>query len=240
GVKLAVLILLLISAFSVVAQSAPAGPVVVELFTSEGCSSCPPADALLVKLSQESGIIVLGEHVDYWNYQGWTDRFSSHDFTLRQEQYVRRFGLNSAYTPQMVIDGTKQLVGNDPQDVSSAIKSAAAEPDPSEVSLSWEGRDHLHVVVHTTAAAAAQIMLAVTEDGLSTAVHDGENNGRTLRHAGVVRVLRPLGTTANGSFDAVIKAPHHSDWKTQDLRAIVFAQEPKQGRMLGAAAIRWQ
>src|ERR1700757_1664605 len=97
-------------------------PVVVELFTSEGCSSCPPADALLLKLSRMdvSGlpqVIVLGEHVDYWNSPSWNDRFSSAQFTGRQQGYAQHFGLASPYTPQMVIDGQKQLVGNNPEEV---------------------------------------------------------------------------------------------------------------------------
>src|SRR5438270_3284394 len=105
-------------------------PVIVELFTSEGCSSCPPADALLRKLEEtqpvpNADIIVLGEHVDYWNYIGWTDRFSSKDFSQRQEQYARVFNLDSAYTPQMVVDGRTELNGADESSAKRAIADAA-------------------------------------------------------------------------------------------------------------------
>src|SRR5690349_15806897 len=117
---------LLIAACTLSPAFAAENPVVVELFTSEGCSSCPPADAILAKLSQMDGtkgmdIIVLGEHVDYWNGIGWNDRFSSHEFTQRQQEYAQHFGLASAYTPQMVIDGQQQVLGSDANVIAHGI-----------------------------------------------------------------------------------------------------------------------
>src|SRR3984893_16188948 len=118
-----------------VAQTTQANrtPVLVELFTSEGCSSCPPADALLAKLDQTqpidgAEIIVLGEHVDYWDGQGWHDRFSSHQYTERQNEYCGRLHVDSAYTPQMIVDGTDQFVGNDAAHAVRAIQHAAETP----------------------------------------------------------------------------------------------------------------
>jgi hypothetical protein len=111
-------------------------PVLVELFTSEGCSSCPPADALLAKLDQAqpingAEIIVLGEHVDYWDGQGWHDRFSSHQYTERQNEYCGRLHVDSSYTPQMIVDGTDQFVGNDAAHAVRAIQHAAEPPRSS-------------------------------------------------------------------------------------------------------------
>src|SRR5580704_4832820 len=128
--------------------SAPAQrvPVLVELFTSEGCSDCPPADALLAKLDATQPIsgaqaIVLSEHVTYWNHQGWSDPFSLDAMTERQEDYVRRFGLDSSYTPQMVVDGTEQFVGSNTRALVAAIEKEAKTPRQS-VTIEGAKWDH--------------------------------------------------------------------------------------------------
>jgi|SRR5271165_856854 len=217
-------------------------PVVIELFTSEGCSSCPPADALLVDLSYKSPrngtqLILLGEHVDYWNYIGWTDRFSSPAFSDRQNNYARQLHLATVYTPQMVIDGHLQLVGNDAAEVYRNISRAAAEPKPAQVSLRWEPQQKLHVTVQTPAGEKPKILLAITEDGLSTSVGGGENGGRTLRHAAVVRQLRELGTAANGQFESSVDVALHPDWNPAQLKVVVLVQQPGHGKILGAASL---
>ena len=220
-------------------------PVVLELFTSEGCSSCPPADALLVKLSRESPpggvkLILLGEHVDYWNYIGWTDRFSSAAFSERQNNYAHELHLATVYTPQMVIDGHLQLVGNGAAEVYRNIGKAASEPKPAQVTLQWEPQQKLHIAVQAPPTERPKILLAITEDGLSTAVGGGENGGRTLQHAAVVRQLRELGTAKNGQFETNVDIAAHRDWNPAKLKVVVLVQQPGSGRILGAGSLDYQ
>jgi hypothetical protein len=216
-------------------------PVVVELFTSEGCSSCPPADALLGKLSQPgmvkgAEVFVLGEHVDYWNHLGWTDRFSSSAFTERQNGYAKRFHLDSPYTPQMVIDGHFETVGSEAASVQREIQLAAQNAKPASITLAWTGKNALHVTVEGAGDQASAVLLAVTEDGLVTKVAKGENGGRVLRHSGVVRELRQLGKTSHGTFAGTATVSPAATWKPRDLRIIVFVQRPGNGDIVGAAA----
>jgi len=240
GMVLAILALALCSLARGVAQN----PVVVELFTSEGCSSCPPADAVLLELSHRTPqdapeLILLGEHVDYWNYIGWTDRFSSAQFSQRQSDYARAFRLGSVYTPQMIIDGRQQLVGNDPSEVHRTIEEAARETKPAQVGLQWQGNDRLHISVQAPAALRGKLLLAVTEDGLSTAVGGGENGGRTLHHAAVVRQLQALGNTNKGSFETTLTVSPQAGWNASQLRVAVLVQDPATQRVLGAASIAY-
>jgi hypothetical protein len=216
--------------------AAAQNPVVVELFTSEGCSSCPPADALLMKLSQQGGgdLVLLGEHVDYWNYIGWTDRFSSAQFSRRQGEYGSALH-SSTYTPQMVVDGKVQFVGNDAGEVQRRIAEAAKDPKPAQVKLQWEGNNRVHVIVQSPMRST--VLLATTEDGLTTSVEAGENGGRTLRHAAVVRQLRELGKTNAGTFEATVDAEPHSDWNSAKLRLAVVVQDATTMTVLGAASM---
>jgi hypothetical protein len=220
-------------------------PVVVELFTSEGCSSCPPADAILVDLSRQSAqsgrdLILLGEHVDYWNYIGWTDRFSSAQFSQRQNDYARSFHLAFVYTPQMVIGGHVQFVGNEASEVHRKIDEATKEPKPAQVLLQWEKNGRLHVTVQSHSASQAKVLLAVTEDGLTTDVGGGENGGRTLRHAAVVRQLRELGSTDKNSFDTNVDVSIRPNWNPAQLKVAVLVQDSGRGRILGAAQIPYR
>jgi hypothetical protein len=220
-------------------------PVVIELFTSEGCSSCPPADALLVELSRKSPpsgvkLILMGEHVDYWNYIGWTDRFSSAQFSERQNGYGRDFHLATVYTPQMVIDGHLELVGNDAAEVYRDISKEAAKPKPAQVSLRWESPQKLHVAVQAPAGERPKVLLAITEDGLSTAVGRGENGGRTLQHAAVVRQLKELGTATSGQFDTNVDVAVSSDWNPAKLKMVVLVQQPGTGKIVGAESLDYQ
>lgn len=218
--------------------------VVVELFTSEGCSSCPPADALLVRMERAlsangAEIIPLGFHVDYWDHLGWRDRFSSHDFTARQEQYAARFG-EGPYTPQLVVDGQSQLVGSDASGAERAIAQAAAQQQQAEVQLSWKTPEKLQVVATAEGVPSNQVLLlllAITEDNLSSHVAAGENDGHTLNHTAVVRNLRLLGRLEKGRWEGEIPLKLSKDWKTKDLRVVAFVQSAAVGPIQGVASI---
>jgi hypothetical protein len=227
----------------VTGENAPA--IVVELFTSEACSSCPPADALLAKLRQEhvvdgAEMLVLSEHVDYFNHLGWADRFSSSLFTERQNAYATRFHLPGPYTPQIVIDGRLQATGSDEADVEKQISLAARSAKTVRVSLNWTAQDALHVAVAGASHEPSTVLLAITEDGLTTKVGGGENGGRILRHSGVVRELRQLGFTSGGALSATAAIVPQQDWKTRDLQIVVFVQKAKSREIIGAAAIGLQ
>jgi hypothetical protein len=217
-------------------------PVVVELFTSEGCSSCPPADAMLTKLSHQrdssiAKLILLEEHVEYWNNGGWTDPFSGPTYTQRQYDYTRELHLATAYTPQIVVDGHLQASGNNPHAVEQLILEAAKTPLPAAVSLRQVSPDKLQVTVNHAAGAKLDVLLAVTEDNLSNNVRAGENSGRTLTHSAVVRELHRLGSTSDEKFDKTVNLPDKSGWKKDNLRAIVLVQNPSSGVILGAAEV---
>jgi hypothetical protein len=216
--------------------------VVVELFTSEGCSSCPPADALLGRLREEKfadglEVVPLGLHVDYWNFQGWTDRFSSAAYSRRQEKYAERFHIEGPYTPQMVVDGAWQFTGGDALRARQAILQAAQHPQLAQIDISFPGVDKLLVKVKAEAGNAGEVMMAVTEDNLSTKVRAGENDGRELRHAAVVRELRSLGRLHDGTFEAGVPLKFPKDWKREDLRLVVFVQDPATWSIAGAATV---
>jgi hypothetical protein len=219
-------------------------PVVIELFTSEGCSSCPPADALLVQMSQKPSpgmdLILLGEHVDYWNHDGWSDRFSSAQFSQRQSDYEGHLHVAGPYTPQMVVDGHLQFVGNDAAALKRNLQLASKEPKPAQVSLQWEAGGHLRVAVQAAEAKHAHVFLAVTEDGLRTAVAGGENSGRTLQHAAVVRQLRDLGEVRNGVFEKTVEVADHSGWNAANIKVAVLVQDSGGGPILGAASVHHQ
>ena len=244
---LAVLLVLLSAAFllrpATTASGATSRTVVVELFTSEGCSSCPPADELLTHLRHDLAtkniqVVPLGFHVDYWNSLGWKDRFSSADYSHRQEQYARSLKVDGPYTPQMVVDGAEEFVGSSARQAERAIGNAARKPEIAVVKLSAAGTDQLSIDVKAPAAAGdAGVLLAITEDNLSTNIGSGENNGRTLHHAAVVRELRLLGRLHDGSFQVSIPIKLEKDWKREDLRAVVFVQQGDAGKIEGAASV---
>jgi hypothetical protein len=215
--------------------------VVVELFTSEGCSSCPPADELLSRLRQQPSaqgveVIPLGFHVDYWDFQGWRDRFSSADYSKRQEQYARKLRLEGPYTPQMVVDGAVQFVGNNAARAQQAITQAALQPQPAQIEISF-AQEKVRVRVKAPELSSSNdVLLAITEDNLANKVSAGENDGRVLRHSAVVRDFRRLGQLHDGSFDITAPLKPGKDWKPQDLRVVVFVQEAASGKIQGAAS----
>jgi hypothetical protein len=246
-VALAVLAFAAIYISVVVAKPAEPGTprkaVVVELFTSEGCSSCPPADELLGHLSHDLSakniqVIPLGFHVDYWDGLGWKDRFSSAGFTQRQEQYARALKVDGPYTPEMVVDGAVEFVGNNAGQAQQAIRQEASQPEVATVKISSPLAEHVDIQVKAPVAVGdAFVMLAITEDNLTTQVGSGENGGRTLHHAAVVRDLRRLGKLHEGGFDATVPLKLAKDWKRDDLRAVVFVQNGPSGKIEGASSV---
>ncbi|SMB87183.1 protein of unknown function DUF1223 [Hymenobacter roseosalivarius DSM 11622] len=221
----------------------PGVPVVVELFTSEGCSSCPAADAALRELETAQSlngveVIALGQHVDYWNRLGWQDPFSSPVFTQRQRDYAEQFGEGS-YTPQAVVNGQYQFVGSRRQELAEAIVRAAKAPRATvSVTRTAAGTLAVRVTDLPPATQPADVLLAFTETGLSSQVGRGENAGRLLRHAAVVQALRPLGTIApNGTFTTTAPLHLEARWKAQNLRAVVLVQEKASRHIVGVASL---
>jgi hypothetical protein len=229
-------------------------PVVVELFTSEGCSSCPPADALLARLDKTqpvegAEVIPLAMHVDYWNYLGWSDPFSSHEFSERQSEYSQAFGRDGAYTPQMVVDGVKEFPGGN-EGTALALVAAAAREKKAEVTIAHlprrdEGDDVFGLSIELdkfpkqTEGDPVYVLLAVTESGLSSDVARGENSGRRLTHVGVVREVKQLGILPTvGLFKVETGIQIKKDWRRENLRAVVFAQERGTRRVLAASSFK--
>ncbi len=196
------LALAIATAASGCALAAPVQPVLVELFTSEGCSDCPPADDLLARLQATQFVpgaraIVLSEHVTYWNHEGWRDPFSSDVMNDRQNQYAQQFSLKDVYTPQMVVDGAEQFVGSDAAKLRSAVAQAAGMPK-KEIAISdvqWVN-GNLHFSVHGPAAAHTSLFGALAENATVSEVRKGENAGRTLHHVAVVREIKEFGSKA--------------------------------------------
>lgn len=244
---LAILIVAVISIYiALSAKTTDAGTprraVVVELFTSEGCSSCPPADELLGHLRQELSaknvqVIPLGFHVDYWDGLGWKDRFSSAKFTQRQERYAQALKVDGPYTPEMVVDGAVEFVGNDAGRAQNTIRQQASQLETAQVKIAPAGADQLTIEAKGPAVGNALVMLAITEDNLTTQVGSGENGGRTLHHAAVVRDLRQVGTLKNGALETTVPLKLEKDWKRSDLRAVVFVQNGPSGKIEGAASV---
>lgn len=222
------------------ASSADSGAVaVVELFTSEGCSSCPPADRLLRSLVQTNRaegrpVYALSFHVDYWNRLGWEDPYSKSAFSQRQRQYGQALGVDT-YTPQIVVNGRQAMVGSRTGRVQGAIESALAEPTRVDVTLSVGTKeDDLEVAyrVVDTPPDDATLRLAVVERGLSQEVTRGENAGRTLRHANVVRSF--TSTPARSEGTSSLSVPDAVDRSQASI--IAYVQAPSLA-VLGAARV---
>jgi hypothetical protein len=224
-------------------------PVLIELFTSEGCSSCPPADQLLATLLAEQPvpeveIVPLAFHVDYWNDLGWRDRFSSSEYSRRQSRYAERMQLEGPYTPQLVVDGASQTIGHDRNAAVQLIRESAASPK-IEVTLDVapDSSDARRASVQIEVAPLAHdveksdVLLAVTEDGLVTDVERGENAKRRLSHVAVVRELDRIGSfEGKKAFTKSRRIKIDDDWQRDALKVILIVQEKDSGRVIGVAA----
>ena len=213
-------------------------PVLVELFTSEGCSSCPPADRVLSILQNDqlvpnADVITLGFHVDYWDNGGWKDRFSSLEYTKRQEAYARQMRILSTYTPQMVVDGSAEFVGSDRAKANDVIAKIATLPKAA-IDLKMDNGKLAANILTLPAHTDSTVYLAVAENGLTTSVAGGENAGETLVHSSVVRDLVPIGAVSgsDNSLNLEWTVPINKDWKAENLRYVVFVQENSTLRVL--------
>lgn len=186
----------------------------------------------------QAEIVTLALHVDYWNYLGWKDEFSSPLFTQRQQFYVQKFKLASAYTPQMVVDGTAEFTGSDTGKAARAIAEAAKTPKGKVEIVEIGGKIKVKIA-DLPEHAAATVFLAVTEDNLATTVARGENSGRRLEHHSVVRDLKSIGTINSNEKSAEIETllQLQPGWKRENLKIIVFAQENESRRVLGVGRI---
>ncbi len=222
-------------------QAKPPGtrePVLVELFTSEGCGNCPPADAQLAFLDekqpvQSAEVITLGYHVDYFNARGWKDEYSSPVYTERQNRYAKRWSLDSVFTPQMIVDGQTQFIGSDARKATDAITKAAI-PTKAKVDVRVnENRVEINIENIPTHGASG-VFLAAAENNLISEVKAGSNGGKTLRHISVVRGLAeisPLLANQN-SFKTTAEVKPEPKWKVENLKYVVFIQESGSGKVI--------
>jgi hypothetical protein len=240
--------------------AAPAGPgvAVVELFTSQGCSSCPPADRLLTRLAEEpqyrGRLVALSFHVDYWNHIGWTDPFSSPRWSERQRRYARAVPPGRVYTPQVRVQGGAAMVGSDERAVRHAIAAALSRAPAARVRLqvgepagAAQGQDRGAVllraaveVVGDAGTGELDLWLAVLERALVTPVTAGENRSATLRNDHVVRHFERLATLparAGTTRDVAVTVPLDAAWDRSQLAAAAFAQDPRTLAIHGADAL---
>lgn len=224
-------------------------PVLLELFTSEGCSSCPPADRLLEYLDTKqpvagADLIVLSEHVDYWDSSSWRDRFSSPQYTARQQEYTNKYHLNGVYTPQLVVDGHFGLVGSDARGATSAIRQAIREPKVP-IAISNVTRDGDRLTAHIGLPEASQdfkggrgtLFVAIADNRAESHVGGGENAGASLAHVAVMRILRQVGPIDLGTASGKdVTLTIQRGMGVTGLRFVAFVQDTKSGHILGVAA----
>lgn len=232
----------------------PAGFALVELFTSEGCSSCPPADEVASDVARRAAslgtpVYVVAFHVDYWDRLGWKDRFGSPAFTARQRAYTERFGRDRLYTPQLVVNGAVEFVGSDRERARREINAALApadepgEPVGLKATLDPRVRANLRYALacritglDDSARRRAVLCTAVVEDGLTSDVTRGENAGKVLRHDGVVRwfAAHPIADEAPTSVSVHVPG----DAARERTSIVAWVQGDEVGRVLAAARVR--
>lgn len=230
----------LCAAQAVLAQESPApqaapdltsGPVVVELYTSQGCSSCPPADALLAELAEEPGVIPLALHVDYWDYIGWSDDFANPGFTKRQKAYARAAGERMIYTPQMIVGGVERVVGHEPEAVALAIARAANTPSPVRLNVTRAGGQVLiRAEANPPLDAPAMVQLVGYRPGATVEIEHGENQGLSVEYRNIVTSWERLGDWS-GQSPLEIAAP------LGEGPGVVIVQRQGPAEILAAARI---
>jgi hypothetical protein len=211
-------------------------PVVVELFTSQGCSSCPPADKLVSDLAHDATlrgrVIPLTFHVDYWDRLGWRDPYSSADWSRRQYLYARALRVSSAYTPQMVVGGARQFVGSNSAALDEALVALSHRKPMGDVQLTAK-RQGAKVTVEVHAKGTGDVMLALIDNSTPTPVRDGENAGRTIPNDATVRRLLRIGSVTGNVFVRTVTLDIDPAW--HDLGVAAFLQDGET-MAIGAAA----
>lgn len=219
------------------AQAATDGdtPVVVELFTSQGCSSCPPADQILIDLSMRPDVIALSLHVDYWDYIGWKDPYGSPMITERQRRYASALGLRYVFTPQIIVDGRDSMVGSDRTAVESAIATARTRRKTVDISFRPGGGGMVVIAAGQAPAGGATVWQAIYDNGHETEVKRGENAGRTLRNVNVVRSFERLGTWTGERLEIPLSLGNAA--ARGRYGCVVIVQEGRSGPIIGAAVM---
>jgi hypothetical protein len=213
---------------------ASARPVVVELFTSQGCSSCPPADAYLRKLAKRTDVLPLAFHVDYWDRLGWKDTLDDPSFTARQRGYAASLGLPNVYTPQMVIDGASEGVGNEESDIDGKIARASGNPSVDIRLVEQDGSAKL-VLAASPRKTKATLWLIRYRKAANVTIARGENRGETILYMNAVREMKPLGAWTGSALDIPLSK---ADFANADGEAkVALLQTDGLGPILGAARI---
>jgi hypothetical protein len=209
--------------------------VVVELFTSQGCNSCPPADAFLGELAQRDDVIPLSLHIDYWDYIGWRDPFASPAMTERQRAYADALSLRYVYTPQVIVQGRFDIAGNRRDEILAAIEEAKAVPPGLSIEIVREGMEKVKLSAGHAPPEGATIWLAIFDRKHETEVSRGENAGKLLKDYNVVRIFERLGTWTGEAMEIPV------DLKAAGVsghdRCAIIVQEGRNGPVLAAAAI---
>lgn len=212
------------------------GFALVELFTSEGCSSCPPADELAIQLSKEypGNVYFLTYHVDYWNYLGWKDRFSSAAYTEKQKEYATAFNLNSIYTPQAVVNGKKEFVGSDQTRLRKTIMEEIKSKPVIDLSIGTKLTGNNILVSYKTQLSDRYLLnVALVQLHAETAVKKGENNGRYLKHINVVREFHTVSLSQKAEGQTDVKIPE--GLSESEIKVIAFIQDKSTLKVLGVA-----
>lgn len=205
-------------------------PVVVELFTSQGCSACPPADALLRELADEPDIIALGLHVDYWDYLGWRDIFAMPAATARQQAYADAFGERMVYTPQVVVNGREGIVGSRRSEILGAIEIARTQPMPAHLAIAAEAGGLLvRIAPADETVPSATVSYLTHQPPQSVAIGRGENGGATFIYANPVTGIMRLGPWSGEAAEWRLPMPSHEG------RIVVLVQDTETLAVLGAA-----
>ena len=246
--KSSILIIILVVGFGLTlranAKDSYAPVVVIELFTSEGCSSCPPADQILWELTETSReenpqIFTLGFHVDYWDYIGWKDRFATPEYTQRQRSYAKTNGSRQVYTPQMIVNGTEAFGGYRKDLALKNIKKFLTIPAENKIDLTVQRQNNNVDVFYTVTGAQSGDLLyiALVQNTAESRVTRGENTGRSLQHANVVRDFNtvPLNPSSQKPLmgKSTLKLPGNMEW--ENISVIAYTQDPKNLKIKGAA-----